>query len=446
MNCKKFILFSIISLFCLLQVSFTNDDSKADGAEPIYFKIGIDKVGYENVQAIKTDPSVVWWVEAEDEMLVLAPRSVARKLNRVFDVETLPIPVREELLFHFQNFHKKELAYLSIDVLIRAGKSAVVQARSDETLRELMTDRFFYSSRHQVLPFQKNTVLASQLENEQQQPYITFPNNVDEMVNQVDGQKWFGDVKKLAAMNRYSYGEGIKIARDFIKDELSKLPGVKVSVQELSSSYRGPNVIATIEGSERPNEWYIIGAHYDSTSENTSEATPGAEDNASGTAGLLEIARALTKYPPKATIVLIAFSGEEQGTVGSRAYVQKLISSGNREKVKAVIIMDMVGYSSDDDLDCLLETSKANEPFTNILAAAAKTYTTLRIVKTFNYFGSDHVPFIDNKMQTVLTIDNEWSDFPHYHTTQDTPDLLSIPIAQQILRMNVATIALWSHQ
>jgi hypothetical protein len=200
-------------------------------------------------------------------------------------------------------------------------------------------------------------------------------------------------------------------------------------------------VIATLTGTTRPDEWYIVGAHYDSTSQNTSQAAPGCEDNGSGTAGVLEMARIFTANPPEATIKFICYSGEEQGLFGSTHHASGLVSSGDDAKVQAMLNMDMIGYTGDADLDCLLETGAVGQFIIDVCAEAAAEYTTLRIVTSLNPFGSDHVPYINRGMPSLLTIENDWNSYPHYHRTTDTANHITVDMGRQTLRMNVGALA-----
>ncbi len=412
-----------------------------------YFKIDINNIGYENLELIKSDADIRWWIEADGILLVLAPTRTAGRLNRVFDVDRLNISVHEDRLYLMQNFHQKELERLSIDVLVTAGRMALVQTKEDGPPRFMGGTSLYVRPQQRILQFQPNMVFARQAVNDLPGSPVEFSSEISDVVNAVDGNRWFTDVKMLTTMNRDAYGEGILKVRDWLEGQFSKiLGGLGVQVRHAEfplGEAKGFNVIARVDGSIRPDEIYIVGAHYDATSEDVAAGTPGAEDNASGTAGLLEMARAISKHRPKATLIFVAFSAEEAGLEGSYAYVKQLISSGERDKVKGVIVMDMIGYSATDNLACLLETSKSNTPIVNILSAAAKEYAKCRVVTTFNYFGSDHVPFIDNKFPALLTIDNDWSRYPNYHTTRDTPEYLKIPMAREMLRMNTATIAQW---
>lgn len=103
------------------------------------------------------------------------------------------------------------------------------------------------------------------------------------------------------------------------------------------------NVVAIKQGTESPDTVIIIGAHYDSRSEDAYNYAPGADDNASGVAGILEIARLLEKYGSKYTLEFVAFSAEEQGLYGSEHYAAEAKLSG--KNVKAMINFDMIAYT-----------------------------------------------------------------------------------------------------
>ena len=85
------------------------------------------------------------------------------------------------------------------------------------------------------------------------------------------------------------------------------------------------NVIATLRGTVNPELVYVVSSHYDSV-----EAGPGADDDSSGTAALLEAARVLAGHPMPATIVFASFTGEEAGLLGSREFVRRAPSPPRR--------------------------------------------------------------------------------------------------------------------
>ena len=125
----------------------------------------------------------------------------------------------------------------------------------------------------------------------------------------------------------------------------------RLTARRVATPHR--HVIARRTGSLYPDEWVIVGGHYDSRQQNINDPSqsPGAEDNASGCAGVVEAARVFSQFPPQRTMIFVCFAGEEQGLYGGNAYAQALQTSGDLAKVDLAVIMDMIGYSGDADLD-----------------------------------------------------------------------------------------------
>ena len=130
-------------------------------------------------------------------------------------------------------------------------------------------------------------------------------------------------------------------------------------IPEAERPRRGANVVAVVRGRDPQlaNEYVAVGAHYDhlghgqarsSSLGGQGEIYNGADDNASGTVALLEIARRLVAAPPKRSVVLIAFSGEELGLLGSAAYVKT--PAVPLDRTIAMVNLDMVGRLRDDGL------------------------------------------------------------------------------------------------
>jgi aminopeptidase YwaD len=125
------------------------------------------------------------------------------------------------------------------------------------------------------------------------------------------------------------------------KTELSGQQKLNISlnVNTQEQAISGRNIIARMKGVNQPQ--MIIGAHYDSV-----PGSPGANDNASGTAVVLEMARKLSSTPNARQVWFIAFDGEEEGLHGSRAFVDKAGSSF-LSKLKAMMNFDMVGVNKE---------------------------------------------------------------------------------------------------
>lgn len=104
------------------------------------------------------------------------------------------------------------------------------------------------------------------------------------------------------------------------------------------------NVVGTLKGKEKPEEAYLLVAHYDSISETPELTAPGADDNASGIAVVLETARILSKCPPGLSVKFIFFSNEEQGLIGSKHYAS--FASEQQETILGVLNVDVVGFNN----------------------------------------------------------------------------------------------------
>src|SRR5690606_362827 len=118
------------------------------------------------------------------------------------------------------------------------------------------------------------------------------------------------------------------------------------------------NVIGRFEGVLYPDEWIIVGGHYDSRQESISNPanSPGADANATGCSGVIEAARAIVPDLPQRSILFMCYSGEEQGLYGSEAHVDALQASGDFAKVKTMLNMDMIGWSADANLGVIIGT------------------------------------------------------------------------------------------
>jgi Zn-dependent M28 family amino/carboxypeptidase len=137
---------------------------------------------------------------------------------------------------------------------------------------------------------------------------------------------------------------------------------------------------------------------------------------------------------------LILFGGEEQGLHGSRQYVAGL-SAGERERVRAVINMDMIATLNVETPSVLLEGAPVSRALIDSLAASAATYTSLEVQTSLSAANSDHVPFIRKGLPAVLTIEGTDSANANVHSEQDTLAFIDYDLALGILRMNVACVA-----
>jgi hypothetical protein len=203
------------------------------------------------------------------------------------------------------------------------------------------------------------------------------------------------------------------------------------------------NLIAERPGrSCGPRKLVLVTAHLDSININggPSANAPGADDNGSGAAGLLELARLLKDHPSTHDLRFILFGGEEQGLIGSNDYVSRL-DSNERARITAAINMDMIATLNSATPTVLLEGGNVSQPVMDGLVEAAMTYTGLTVQTSLNPFASDHVPFINAGVPAVLTIEGVDGANSNIHTASDTLAHINYDLALEILRMNIAYVA-----
>ena len=196
------------------------------------------------------------------------------------------------------------------------------------------------------------------------------------------------------------------------------------------------NVIGFLPGSdpELQQETVVLGAHYDHFGKQGGILFPGADDNASGTAVLLEVARALTgKVRTKRSIIFVAFAGEEQGLLGSKAYISQPLrplhlttSMINVDHVVAGNGMIAIGLSG----------------IGKSIAQAAGEGTGLRDrIELFGFFpGGDHVPFKEAGVATAAIFSS--GAHPDFHRPSDTPDRISPEILVSAAQYTLAVLVL----
>jgi Peptidase family M28 len=188
----------------------------------------------------------------------------------------------------------------------------------------------------------------------------------------------------------------------------------------------------------------LVCAHFDSRQENlgSPEApAPGANDNATGVAILLELARLLRKTPLRVPLRFALFSGEEQGLWGSRAYAEDCKKRG--EKLTLVFNLDEVGYP-DAQKHLFLDRDEAGLPGNN--AASAKLVARLEwlarnVVKVPTRIdpveASDYVPFEQLGYTVTGLYEGEYR-YPHYHKSTDTFDRVDFAYVTNMARLTLA--------
>lgn len=236
--------------------------------------------------------------------------------------------------------------------------------------------------------------------------------------------------------------------------------GYDVSVERYGSDLHEVNVLAGPPGADLADGVLEVGAHWDSVA-----GSPGADDNASGVAGVLEVAHALSTCDG---VRFCFYGGEEDGLVGSAAHLDRVATTS--EAVHGAIVLEMIGYRRTGphtqrvpaSLSGLVEAPTSGDfiavvadPASGGYAAAfeqaalaqapglAVFVVTAPGAVAADLYRSDHVPYwLSGRPALQITDTAEYRN-PHYHRPSDTPDTLDLDFAAQVARAVAgATLAL----
>lgn len=243
---------------------------------------------------------------------------------------------------------------------------------------------------------------------------------------------------------------------DFAKAKEQSLETKTVST-ELSIGFRkgiqtiqASNVLGVIEGTDKKDEWVIISAHYDHVGIINGQLHPGADDDGSGTVGVLELAEAFMKAKaagkgPRRTILFLLVSGEEKGLWGSEYYCKHPVYPLNKTTID--INIDMIGRKDDklNSIDSnnhvyLIGDDKLSTELTRYTDSINTLYTKLILDRKYNdpkdpnrlYFRSDHYNFARNGVPIVFFFDGIHKD---YHKPSDTPDKINYDLYEKRVRL-----------
>lgn len=200
------------------------------------------------------------------------------------------------------------------------------------------------------------------------------------------------------------------------------------------------DVVAVQPGLREPGAIVVICAHYDSFSRLSPE--PGADDNATGVAAVLEAARTLAPRAFERTIVYLAFSGEEQGLVGSEAWVADAVARGL--DIRAAINLDMIGYvRPGDDPDLDLISDPASIPLMETASAVTALYLDgyPAVEGHFRAGNSDQQSFWDAGFAALTLHEDSDDSSPYIHSPQDRIGV-SVNDPEFLLRNTQAAVAI----
>ena len=199
------------------------------------------------------------------------------------------------------------------------------------------------------------------------------------------------------------------------------------------------NIVGMIEGSDRKDEYLVLSAHYDHMGKEGSSIYYGADDNASGTSAILEMARIFMQakkdgYGPGRSIVFIAFSGEEQGLLGSAHYTKQPIYP--LHNTTANLNIDMIGRTdgnSKNDYIYVVGDHQISSELKPLSTSVNKKYTKLKLDYRYNnpkdkemiFYRSDHYNFAKKGVPVIFFTNGV---HPDYHKPTDTVDKIDLEL------------------
>lgn len=261
------------------------------------------------------------------------------------------------------------------------------------------------------------------------------------LVERVSGTEFTATLQRLTDFpTRHSRSPGYALAADLCVDALTTL-GFETALEEVPfGGETTVNVIADKSGAGTDRKLVMAMAHLDSINiqGGAASAAPGADDNGSGSAGVLEIARVLSEQTSVNDLRLVLYGAEELGLFGSKHHVGAM-QDRDRARLVAALNMDMIGGKNMSSPTVLIEAG--SQPVIDEISDAADMFTSLVVETSLHPFASDHVPFIQAGLPAALTIEGADSDNGTIHTTGDTLDRVDAELAKEILRMNVGYIA-----
>jgi PKD repeat protein len=339
---------------------------------------------------------------------------------------------------------------LSVQILEQDGRKAIAKASSGEALRAIPGVEIVQLKLHKLVADHGRQPGAP----EQIEPDPTIQEMMDQVITStvytldagLSGEfpvSIGGEDYTIAT--RYTYAaEPITKATQYTY-ELFEDMGLPViyHVYTIGGQQRR-NVIAEQQGVSQPERIFMLTAHMDSTSQSPYTNAPGADDNGSGSVGVLIAANILSQYAFDCTIRYALFTGEEQGLVGSYYYAQDAYNNG--DDIIEVLNLDMIGYNSDDYLQIELHTRYNNQQdlaIANRFADVVEAYNIdlAPVIEQSGIQASDHASFWDFGYPAILGIE-DFEDFtPYYHSIGDQVETLDIDYFTNFIKAAIGTMA-----
>jgi acetylornithine deacetylase/succinyl-diaminopimelate desuccinylase-like protein len=328
--------------------------------------------------------------------------------------------------------------------------------------------------------------------------------DIQKMLKEVSAKRIETDIRKLVSFGtRNTLSEqdnptrGIGAARDWIYSEFQKISNdcgscltveKQTFLQQPTANKRVleptnlTNVVATLKGTTNPERVYVVSGHYDSMCSSPSDAkcdAPGANDDASGTAAVIELARVMSKRKFDATIIFMTVPGEEQGLLGATYFAEQ--AKINKMNIEAMFTNDIIGGAmrfknaanrqtmrvfsegvptneTEQEANTRRGTGGENDSASRQLARFIKEtgdlyspkFSVMMVYRRDRYLrGGDHIPFLERGFTAVrITETNEDYNRQHQNIRTengveygDLPDFVDFEYVANVTRVNAASLA-----
>ncbi len=291
--------------------------------------------------------------------------------------------------------------------------------------------------------FLPNPAVAAMLAQVQQSTVYTY-------TGQLSGE-WpalIGGAPYTITTRHTDSGTPIQMATQYVYEHMQAL---SLTVNYHDWTYWGHsnrNVVGVLTGTTHADEIVLITAHLDDMP--SFGLAPGADDNASGSAGVLVAADILNQYQFERTLRFVFFTGEEQWLLGSHQYAESVYNAG--ENIVAVYNMDMIAWNNTDGPALRLHTRPPDNSgyagdlaiagvFTNVVDVYGLSGDLTPIITADGESRSDHSSFWNKGYSAILTIE-DWNDFnEHYHTSDDRLQFLDMTYFTNYVKASVGTAA-----
>ncbi|HMQ10108.1 MAG TPA: M20/M25/M40 family metallo-hydrolase [Oligoflexia bacterium] len=338
--------------------------------------------------------------------------------------------------------HNLNVLYSNFDIVLEASDSLLLKATQDQAF--FLVDLGYHIE-------ELNSDLEKPIASDALYSTQVFVNDqqIEEMVAQVDSNAIDQTVQDLVNFGtRKANTQGGLSAQEWVRGQYAALGITDVSLFPVDNQpTHHDNIIAVYPGMTHPDEIIVVGGHYDSILSGFGGDTfaPGADDNASGTAGVLEAARILSQYDFEKTIIFAAFASEEYGLLGSKSYAGHL--NDENENVIAMINLDMIGYlQAGDAFDLDIVKNTGSQALYNLAKTTIEAYVpNLPVVEGSLPPGasSDHKSFWNEGYPAVFFFEDSNAHSNFIHSTGDTigQSYNNSNLAKAITQATVATVA-----